>query len=126
MIEMNEREKVIEKTTIMNTRNSSLELLRIIAMLIIIAYHFGYHGLFNMLHPPYCQPLMGGYLLASSSQSNDMLGWGFRQFYLHAVNWLFHGKTTGELAKNLSTCFDNDSLFVGKYDHSVFRQFCHV
>ena len=32
-------------------RNSSLELLRIIAMLVIITHHFGVHGIFHILDP---------------------------------------------------------------------------
>ena len=43
--------KIYTQTDRMRPRNLSLELLRIIAMLVIISCHFGVHGVFLVLDP---------------------------------------------------------------------------
>lgn len=79
-------DKIIKQNKV---RNSSIELLRIIAMIIIIMHHFGIHGVFHMLDKSYNILIVDN--LSWQIIFTQIVSWGGenREYNIYSYNRLF-------------------------------------
>lgn len=75
-------------------RNSAIELLRIVAMLIIIADHFGVHGLFHFIDCAVHKIVLNN-IYSYQILFTKFVDWvDIRQLYFHFNHRLFYDKPT--------------------------------
>lgn len=78
-------DKIIKQNKV---RNSSIELLRIIAMIIIIMHHFGIYGVFHMLDKSYNILIVDN--LSWQLIFTQIISWGANgEYNIYSYNRLF-------------------------------------